>query len=55
MGMQDPESEDGQLIQYSDEMVYLGMKIRDCLVEKALTLEFKAPAILNSLNNYFFS
>ena len=55
MVRQDPESGDGQLIQYSDEMVYLGMKIKDCLVEKALTLEFKARAIFNSLNNYFFS
>ena len=41
MVRQDPESEDGQLIQYSDEMVYLGMKM-SCPVEKALALEFKA-------------
>ena len=36
MVMQDPESEDGQLIEYSDEMVYLGMKIKGGFVKKAL-------------------
>ena len=36
MATQDPESGDGQLIEYSDEMVYLGMKIKGGPVEKAL-------------------
>ena len=36
MVMQDPESGDGQLIEYSDEMVYLGMKIKGGLVKKGL-------------------
>ena len=46
MATQDPESGDGQLIEYSDEMVYLGMKIKGGPVEKALTV---FPHIVSSL------